>query len=167
MLKCCCSQQAFGLKLAGQLLQRRSEKHSCTHVKNCHISTCKHTYIAQRHTIGLQAVMNPPVQHRRSRTLYPLREPRLKGKPLILTDRIHFLTAHGCRGPIVCLCVSQGVRRQMFPSKGSRKGMQRRHVSCLCNGSTTSHHPCSKNLSQGASPSWMRKPERGSHNSVA
>lgn len=55
------------------------------------------------------------------------------GKPLILTDRIHFLSVHGWRRPIVCLCVRVGVRRQMFPSKGSRKEMQWRHISCLQN----------------------------------
>jgi len=44
------------------------------------------------------------------------------GKPLILTDRIHFLTAQGWGRPIVCWCVRVGVRRQMFPSKDFEEG---------------------------------------------
>ena len=55
------------------------------------------------------------------------------GKPLILTDRIHFLSVHGWRRPIVHLYVRVGVRRQMFPSRGPRKEMQWRHISCLQN----------------------------------
>lgn len=57
-----------------------------------------------------------PHQHSRSNVLSPpWTSPQ--GKPLIHTDRIHFLNVHGWRRPIMCLCVRVGVRRQMFPSK--------------------------------------------------
>lgn len=53
--------------------------------------------------------------------------------PLILADRIHFLSGQGWSRPIVLRCVDVGGRRQMFPFKILRKDMWQRDTSCLQN----------------------------------
>lgn len=79
-----------------------THSHICTR-KDIHTSTFTHTKAPQAKMVIPVQVCNYQHQHSRSsRTFYPCPEPSPPGKPLILTDRIHFLCANRRRRPIVC-----------------------------------------------------------------
>lgn len=126
-----------------------------------------------RRWIALSSSAATQHQHSLSfQTFYPRHEPRLKGT---LLSSLTGFTSSACTdgGDLLCVCVSEwALRRQMFPSKGLRKEMQWRHISCvrICfpfSPTSFPSKPCSKNLSHWASQAQIRKSRRSSHNGPA